>query len=250
MAKKDTVSAKALEILEQEPNGIRWSEFVKRVRAALPEINPNSIPSWLWNLDVRKPNEVYKPARGLWRLLKFKESELEKGIAVTEVVPPVVAARVSEEDFYEAFAEWIKEELEECTKAISLGGNKFKDKWGTPDVIGIRKSKPSDVVQFPTEIVCVEVKLDSNALITAFGQACSYKLFSHKSYLVVPRDSSEEDLARLDALCRIFGIGLILFDAKSPDKPEFDIRVRAAKQEPDMFYVNKNMKLVEEELFS
>jgi len=66
----------------------------------------------------------------------------------------------------------------------------------------------------------------------------------------VPLDSSEGDVARLDALCRIFGIGLILFDAKSPDKPDFQIRVRAAKHEPDMFYVNKNMKLIEEELFS
>jgi hypothetical protein len=56
-------------------------------------------------------------------------------------------------------------------------------------------------------------------------------------------------LARLDTLARIFGIGLILFDAKSPKAPVFQIRVRAAKHEPDMFYVNQSMKLVEEKLF-
>ena len=66
----------------------------------------------------------------------------------------------------------------------------------------------------------------------------------------MPSDSSEGDVARLDALCRIFGIGLILFDSESPEEPDFQIRVRAAKHEPDMFYINKNMKLVEEELFS
>jgi hypothetical protein len=38
---------------------------------------------------------------------------------------------------------------------------------------------------------------------------------------------------------RIFGIGLILFDAKEPQSPSFDIRVRAAKHEPDMFSVNR-----------
>jgi hypothetical protein len=66
---------------------------------------------------------------------------------------------------------------------------------------------------------------------------------------VVPDDSSDEDVARLDALARIFGIGLILFD-KSNKEPEFRIRVRAARNEPDMFYVNAYMKLIEDELFN
>jgi hypothetical protein len=38
--------------------------------------------------------------------------------------------------------------LEECTKAIQLGGNTFKDKWGTPDVIGKRESRKSDKISF------------------------------------------------------------------------------------------------------
>jgi hypothetical protein len=32
-----------------------------------------------------------------------------------------------------------------------LGGSRFKDKWGTPDVIGIREPKKSDIIQYPTE---------------------------------------------------------------------------------------------------
>ena len=92
-------------------------------------------------------------------------------------------------------------------------------------------------------------ELDTAGLITAFGQACSYKLFCHKSYIVVPQDSLEDDVARLDTLARIFGIGLILFDAKNASEPNFTIRVRAAKHEPDMFYVNRCMKLIEDELF-
>ena len=36
-------------------------------------------------------------------------------------------------------------ELEECTKAIAVGGAVFKDKWGTPDVVGIREPKKSDM---------------------------------------------------------------------------------------------------------
>jgi hypothetical protein len=97
--------------------------------------------------------------------------------------------------------------------------------------------------------VSAEIKTDSNTLITAFGQACSYRLFSHKVYLVIPNSSSESDLARLDALCRLYGIGLILFDAQKPKDPGYEIRVRAGKNEPDMFYVNRNLKTVEDELF-
>jgi hypothetical protein len=156
---------------------------------------------------------------------------------------------VKEEDFYEPFADWLVNSLEECSRAIPIGGSRFKDKWGTPDVIGVREPKKSDIIQFPIEIVSAEIKLDSNGLIVAFGQACSYKLFSHKTHIVVPCTSTEDDLARLDALCMIFGISLVLFDPTNPSDPQFDIRVRATRHEPDMFYVNQNMKLIEKELF-
>jgi hypothetical protein len=133
---------------------------------------------------------------------------------------------------------------------VPLGGNRFKDKWGTPDVGGIREPKQSDIIKPPTEIVAAEIKIDKAGLIIAFGQACAYKLYSHRSYIVVPVESQEEDIARLDVLCRTLGVGLILFAATNPTTPHCEIRVRAAKHEPDMFYVNKYMKLVEEELFS
>ena len=94
------------------------------------------------------------------------------------------------------------------------------------------------------------MKLDKAGLIVAFGQACAYKLFSHKSYIVVPSDSSEEDIGRLDVLCRTLGVGLILFSGDDPANPKFEIRVRAARHEPDMFYVNHYMKLLEDKLFS
>ena len=44
-----------------------------------------------------------------------------------------------------------------------------------------------------------------------------------------------------------FGIGLILFNAKDPQQPAFEIRVRAAKYEPAMFYVNRCMQLIEDQ---
>ena len=201
----------------------------------------------IWNLEVQFPDRVYKPARGMYIHTKFREAGGQVG---PPTPPPAGKPKVKEEQFYEPFTEWLVKELEECTKAISVGGNLFKDKWGTPDVVGVREPKKSDIVKRPTEIVSAEVKIDSAGLITAFGEACVYRLFSHKSYIVVPVASPEDDISRLDALARIFGIGLILFDATDPEDPKFEIRVRAAKLDPDMFYVNRSMKLVEDQLFN
>ncbi len=244
--KKEKITSKAVELIKAIPEGIRYSALVAKIQQEFPDTPINTIHGTVWNLDTRVSTEVYKPARGLFRHTAFKDIEVgEEKPAI-----PLVPTKIKEDDFYEPFADWLVNELEECTKAISLGGNKFKDKWGTPDVIGILKSRESDIIKFPTEIISSEIKVDTANLITAFGQSCSYKLFSHKSYIVVPKKSPEEDIARLDALCRIFGIGLILVDSNSPETPQFEIRVRATKHEPDMFYVNKYMKFIEDELFS
>lgn len=193
----------------------------------------------IWNLELQIPDEIYKPSRGLFRHIIFKEKEI--GEEKTE--------KIAEEDFYQPFADWLVRELEECTKAIPLGKNKFKDKWGTPDVIGIREPRKSDIIKTTTEVVSAEIKVDTKDLITAFGQACSYKLFSHKSYIVIPKESPEEDMSRIDALCLIFGIGLIFFDSSNSKEPRFEIRGRPSKHEPDMFYVNKYLRLIEDILF-
>jgi hypothetical protein len=235
----DNIRSRAFEILGSQLEGTRYTELVRRIADLIPGINPKSIPAIIWDLDKRFPDKVYKPARGVFRVRKFVEDQNQP--APTPPVSVPVPARIEERAFYEAVADYLMKELEECTKAIPLGGNRFRDKWGTPDVIGVLKASPTDVLKFSEQIVSAEIKVDSADLITAFGQACAYKLFSHRSYIVVPRNSPAEDIARLDALCLIFGIGLILFDASNISAPDFQIRARAVRHEPDMFYVNKNI---------
>jgi hypothetical protein len=243
---RERIISKAVEILKSNPNGVRYSDLMREIHQAFPEIPDKSIPSTVWNLEIRVPDKVYKPTRGLFRHVTFGQAEIRE----EERKPRLEIERIKEEDFYQPFANWLVNELEECTKAIAFGGNKFRDKWGTPDVIGKREPRRSDIVKAPTEIVSAEIKVDTKDLITAFGQACSYKLFSHKSYIVIPKDSSQDDISKLDALCLIFGIGLVLLDSSNPNDPRFEIRVRSLRHEPDMFYVNKYMRLIEKELFA
>jgi hypothetical protein len=241
------VKRKAVELLKQNPGGINYANLAKRIAELDPSLTKGQIAGQIYNLDRTHSDEVYKPSRGLFRLVEYRDENTDS--LKTEFVqkPPT---QIREQDFYEAFAQYLLNVLEDCTKAIPLGGKKFQDKWGTPDVIGIWQSKQTDILRGETEIGSAEIKIDGSSLITAFGQACAYFLFSHKSYLVVPKSSPEDDLDRIDILCQLFGIGLVLFDSLSIDDPKFSILARPRRQRPDMFYVNKYLKHIAEELFN
>jgi hypothetical protein len=243
----ERIVAAAMKLLKRNPDGLQYSELTRLIAESDPSFNVNTIHGNIWNLDIRYPRKVYKPSRGLFRLVEFRDKSTDQ---LNESLVRKVPQKIREEDFYAPFADWLVNEVEECTKAIPLGGNRFRDKWGTPDVIGKRESKRSDIIQWPVEIVSAEIKVETAQLVTAFGQVCAYCLFSHKTYLVVPKASPEDEIARLDSLCQVFGIGLVLFDVANPKTPAFEIRVRPRRHEPDLFYANKYMRIIEKEMFS
>jgi hypothetical protein len=238
---------RAVELLALYPDGLRYSELTRLIAESDPSFKPNTIHGNIWNLDARLSDKIYKPSRGLFRLVSFQDEATDQ--LREELITPI-PPQVREEDFYAPFADWLVNEVEDCTTAIPLGGNRFRDTWGTPDVVGKRESKRSDILQAPVEIVSAEIKTETSQLVTAFGQACAYNLFSHKTYLVVPKSSPEDEIARLDSLAQVFGIGLVLFDVSNPEVPSFEIRVRPRRGYPDLFYANKYMKLLEKEMFS
>lgn len=155
MTSKERILGCAVELLKAAPQGIRYSDLVSQIHSKLPEIPKNTIHGNVWNLEANLPRDVCKPAKGLFLHATFHKTAPQQNGGVE--APGI--EKITEQQFYAPFRDWLIHELEECTKAIAVGGNKFKD-------------------------------------------------------------------------------------------PQFDIRVRAAKQEPDMFYVNRYMKFIEDELFS
>ena len=131
------IKDRAIEIIRSEPTGIRYSVLVNRLHNEHPEWKLNTIHGNVWNLDVLFPSKITKPARGVWIAAEFQEKEAQAEPAIVE--EEAKEAALGEDQFYEPFADSLKNELEECTKTIALGGNRFRDKWGTPDVIGIRE---------------------------------------------------------------------------------------------------------------
>jgi hypothetical protein len=51
--------------------------------------------------------------------------------------------------------------------------------------------------------------------------------------MVIPKSSDAKDISRIGSLCLIFGLGLISFDSKKPEEPDFEIITRPVKTEPD-----------------
>ncbi len=226
----------AKSIVASKPGGIRFSSLVNQISQQNPETPENTIHGNVWDLDKAFPNEIGKPSRGLFTLIGKKENDTVS-VGSTEQVAPT-GIKVKEVDFYEPFAEWLKNDLDEVTEVASLGGAGLKSKWGTPDVVGTYKKLPGNVIEFPIEIVSAEIKIDPLAPVVAFGQAIAYRLFSTKTYIAMPTTLTEEDESRLESLCMLFGVGLVLFDLNK-DAPQFSIRVRAQRFSPDMFYANE-----------
>ena len=222
------VADAALSLIKANPNGIRWADLRRGVIAALPSENTNTIGGSLHHFRNHLPAGITRPDRGVYAM----------GDNNTGPEPTPVPSKHRETDFYQPFADWLVGDLEEATRAEPIGGNGAGGKWGTPDVIGLYEARPSDPIKFTTEVVAAEIKIDTQSLIVAFGQACAYKLFAHRVYIVVPRNSNPNDLKRLDALAGVVGIGLVRFNPDDPENPEFQVMVRAAKHEPDYFYTN------------
>ncbi len=225
----------AKSIIAEKPGGIRYGALIQAISQQTPETPKNTIHGSVWNLDALFPNEIAKPSRGL-----FTPATRSGNDVVTESIDQISAteAKIKESDFYEPFAQWLRNDLDEVTEVAALGGAGLKSKWGTPDVVGVYKPLASNLIKFPLEIVSAEVKIDPQAPIVAFGQAIAYRLFSTKTYIAMPTALTEEDQSRLESLCILFGLGLVLFDLNK-DAPDFSIRVRAQRFPADMFYVNE-----------
>jgi hypothetical protein len=68
----ERIYAKAFELLEKNPEGLRWSELLAKIQATDPAFHPKTVNGCVWKLVGKFPDRVYKPSKGLFRLLKFK----------------------------------------------------------------------------------------------------------------------------------------------------------------------------------
>lgn len=232
MTKEQTIHREAINIINQNPQGIQFSDLRDQIRGRLPHIAINTIIGNIGKLTAKHSQKVTKLSVGLYAPVNMNNVS-------PQVINPSVPtpAQIPESSFYRPFADYLLA-LGEITVAESLGGSGLKSRWGTPDVVGAYKPTASDRVKFPIEFLSAEIKTATDASVTAFGQAVAYRLFSTKVYVVMPKTMPPVDQHRLESLCMLFGVGLVTFDVTAPTLPGFTTVIRAQRFSPDMFYVN------------
>lgn len=67
------INEKALEILEAHPEGVRWTDLKHQLEAWDHTLHPKTINGTVWKLTEKYPDKIYKPEKGLFRLLKYKD---------------------------------------------------------------------------------------------------------------------------------------------------------------------------------
>jgi len=71
--KRELIEAKAIELLKSNSQGMHTSQLVNAIREALPNVHSKTINGTVWLLAEKRPEEVYKPSRGLFRHVSFRE---------------------------------------------------------------------------------------------------------------------------------------------------------------------------------
>jgi hypothetical protein len=220
--------------LAGKPDGMDGRELVTTIAQRFPTVPRRMVAMVLVGSGLAKQGITQRDSSGVYRLRSAPTGPARPAVAKTGPARSPVAK--TEKDFYEPFRCWLEGKPENCRKAIVVGGAPFGLKWSSPDVMGVRRTSGAHKFDL-LEIISAEIKLEPRKVVEAFGQACSYRLFSHKSYVVIPVDAAEQE-ERLDSLCMMFGIGLVVFKS-NPRRPEFEIRVRAARGDVDVFELNR-----------
>lgn len=68
------INAIAMDLLEQHPEGLRWSELLSKIEESDPTFHPKTVNGCVWKLVEKYPEKVYKRSKGLFRLVKYKST--------------------------------------------------------------------------------------------------------------------------------------------------------------------------------
>ena len=59
-------------LLEENSEGMRWADLLKKIQASDSSLHPKTINGCVWKLIDKYPEKVYKPSKGLFRLVKYR----------------------------------------------------------------------------------------------------------------------------------------------------------------------------------
>jgi galactitol-specific phosphotransferase system IIB component len=66
------INQTALQILEQNPEGVRWTDLIVMIKKADPTFHPKTVNGCVWKLVEKFPEKVYRTPDKLFRLKKYQ----------------------------------------------------------------------------------------------------------------------------------------------------------------------------------
>ena len=71
--KTEQIQETAIELLKTTPQGMQTTQLINAIKKKLPNAHPKTINGTVWKLPITRPEEVYKPIRGLFLHMSFRE---------------------------------------------------------------------------------------------------------------------------------------------------------------------------------
>ena len=68
--KTGRIHIKALELLKDNPQGMRWVDLAKQISEYDPSLHPKTINGCIWRLTETFPGKIHKAKPGLFKLIK------------------------------------------------------------------------------------------------------------------------------------------------------------------------------------
>jgi len=69
---REQVENKIFELLEQHPEGLNWTDLAKMVQVPDNRFHPKTVNGIIWKIPNKYPDQIYKPAKGIFRLIKYR----------------------------------------------------------------------------------------------------------------------------------------------------------------------------------
>lgn len=73
----DRIYSIIFQLLENNPKGLHWSELLRQIREKDTSLHPKTINGYVWKLIEKYPDKVFKPAKGIFCLTKYKTESID-----------------------------------------------------------------------------------------------------------------------------------------------------------------------------
>ena len=98
VSKSELIRKKAIELVKNNPEGLRWSDLMRELQNYFLDTPPNTLSGLIRNLPITQSEKIYKPTRGLFKYRFPNERETEE--TLTQDILNICKSYVAGKSFF------------------------------------------------------------------------------------------------------------------------------------------------------